>query len=519
MSYYNRTSTADPFEDFIVNRRHAICHHPAQINQSQREELFSHQKLSAGINFQKDQEIPIEVENFPLPAEHSFDDLSLTPELRENVKLCGYADLTPVQRASLPLGLQGVDLLTCAQTGSGKTAAFLIPVISSCQRLNAHFEAQGPHHARKRSKNYRHHPLAVLLTPTRELAKQVYLQAVRLCHNTGVLPAIVYGGVSKGGQLRNLRSCHGVDILIGTPGRVHDFIRSEEISLASAFACVLDEADRMLDMGFYDQITGVLSDGGFPEKLSQSKHAKVEKELPSRQVLMFSATFPKPIQELAREFLADRFAFVRVGVVGVSNADVKQEFLFCPSREEKVEKLLEVLAATADKALVFVNRKRDADELEYELRSKMPKGVRVFAIHGDKSQDQRDTALRRFKENTHCVLLATDVAARGLDVPNVAVVINFDLAPEAEQHVHRVGRTGRCGNTGLAVTLVSDKENKNIGGLVGLLKKEGNNVPDFLEKLAMRGGPSRGFGGGFRRGRGRGRNDRGFRRGGNWRRY
>jgi ATP-dependent RNA helicase DDX3X len=408
--------------------------------------------------------------------------------LYKNVVLSGYVKPTPVQKYSIPIGLSGGDMMACAQTGSGKTAGFLFPVITSMLKSGA---LQPPGGASHRSM----YPTALVLAPTRELASQIYDEALKFCYCTGIRPVVVYGGANIANQMRELE--RGADLLVATPGRLVDLIERGRIKLDIIQFLVLDEADRMLDMGFEPQIRRIVEQEGMPCE---------------RQTFMFSATFPTEIQRLASDFMRD-YIFLAVGRVGAASKDVTQTIEWV-EQDDKVDFTIDFLKrAPEGLILIFVETKRGADYLEECLcRNSFP----ASSIHGDKSQREREDALRLFKSGRTPILVATDVASRGLDIPNVTQVINFDLPSHVDDYVHRIGRTGRVGNIGSALSLMNDR-NRNIAKeLVELFIENEQCVPQWFERMGapqgysgQRGGRGRGGGRGSKFGARDVRKDRG----------
>eukprot|EP00941_MAST-03F_sp_MAST-3F-sp1_P003075 g3075.t1 len=437
-------------------------------------ELYKDCGNKTGINFDKYDDIPVETSGENIPKEISlFADAGLPERLLENCKLAGFEKPTPVQKYSIPIGHANRDLMACAQTGSGKTGGFLFPIISQMLK-------KGPREIESRSEDtsYRRrkmYPAGLILAPTRELASQIYEEARKFVYCTGIAAAVVYGGARVGDQLRELER-HGCDLLVATPGRLVDLIERGRISLEGISYLILDEADRMLDMGFEPQIRRIVQEENMPRE--------------GRQNFMFSATFPREIQRLAGDFMED-YIFLAVGRVGSAAKDIIQRCEYV-DEQDKDDFILRFLS-TLDEGqltLIFVATKRTADFLEEQLcRSGLP----ATSIHGDRTQREREDALYDFKSGRRPVLVATDVASRGLDVPNVCYVINYDMSNTIDDYVHRIGRTGRAGNVGNAITLLNRK-NKNIArDLYDLLSENEQEVPDWLEQMA-RGGYSRGGG-------------------------
>ncbi len=359
----------------------------------------------------------------------TFSELGLLPELLRALQDAGYESPTPIQEQAIPVALQGSDLLGCAQTGTGKTAGFMLPTL---QRL-----ARGP----------RGRVRALVLTPTRELAAQIGESARDYGKYLPLRSCVIFGGVGYGPQKDQLR--RGVEILIATPGRLLDLMQEGFVRLQSLEVLVLDEADRMLDMGFLPDVRRVL------------------KALPSvRQTLFFSATMPPEIEDLSRQILKSP-ALVQVGPRSRPVDQVRQ--WICPVREHaKKELLCHLLKDGAlHHVLVFTRTKARADRVARHLARE---GYRVAALHGNKSQNQRVQALDRFRRHKIDVLVATDIAARGIDVDGISHVINFDVPNVPEDYVHRIGRTARAEAEGDAISLVAPEEGSFIRAIERLTK-------------------------------------------------
>lgn len=330
------------------------------------------------------------------------------------------------------------------------------------------------------------YPTALILAPTRELVNQIHDEARKFAYRSWVRPAVVYGGADINGQLRLIE--RGCDLLSATPGRLVDLIERGRISLSNIRYLVLDEADRMLDMGFEPQIRRIVQGEDMPG-------------IEQRQTLMFSATFPRDIQMLARDFLKD-YIFLSVGRVGSTSENITQKIEYVEDNDKR-SALLDILSSQGEMGLtlVFVETKRMADMLSDFL---MTHNLPATSIHGDRTQREREMALQTFKSGRTPILVATAVAARGLDITNVTHVINYDLPSDIDDYVHRIGRTGRAGNTGVS-TAFFNRGNKNIvRDLVELLREANQEIPSWLESLAHESS----FGGGGYRGRG-GRGGRG----------
>jgi ATP-dependent RNA helicase DDX3X len=414
---------------------------------------------SVKIDFDKYDEIPVETSGHdcPRPIE-SWSEINLGSLLQENIRLARYDRPTPVQKYSLPIVMSGRDLMGCAQTGSGKTAAFLFPMISV---LCGH-DYYGNNAAVELSRR-KVFPLSLILAPTRELACQIFDEARKFSYRTGLRTCVVYGGEPIGSQLRDLE--RGCDVLVATPGRLVDILERGRISLSRVRYLVLDEADRMLDMGFEPQIRRIVENEDMPY-------------IGERQTLMFSATFPKEIQLLASSFLHD-YIFLAVGRVGSTTDLVTQKFIQVDEHDKQYI-LLDLLGSVKGLTLIFVETKKKADMLENFL---LGENFPATSIHGDRIQQDRTAALRAFSTGQTPYLIATNVAARGLDIENISHVINYDMPSDIDDYVHRIGRTGRAGKPGLATALISEENTNIVSKLLELLNESGQEVPSWLEAL------------------------------------
>ncbi|SHM04453.1 DEAD/DEAH box helicase [Rhodanobacter sp. OK091] len=380
----------------------------------------------------------------------SFDSLGLAPALLRALADYGYTQPTPIQSAAIPPALAGQDLLAAAQTGTGKTAAFALPLL---QKLST----SGQTMTRR--------PRALVLTPTRELAAQVHENLRDYGKHMQVSATTIFGGVSMGPQINALR--RGVDIVIATPGRLMDHMQQRTLDLSAVETLVLDEADRMLDMGFLPALKRILV--ALPKK---------------RQTLLFSATFAPAIKTLAMEFMHNP----REISVSTPNAvaTLVSHQVHPVDASRKRDLLLHLLSADSRRqSLVFSRTKHGADKLVTFLNAS---GLRTAAIHGNKSQNARTRALSDFKSSRVTVLVATDIAARGIDIEQLPIVINFDLPMVAEDYVHRIGRTGRAGMEGLAVSLVSHDESGLLRDIRKLLSQDIaiNNVTGYEPSTPLR---------------------------------
>ncbi|PHZ15498.1 DEAD-domain-containing protein [Rhizopus microsporus ATCC 52813] len=474
-SYQRRDETQGYWKDGV--------HHIGTRNPRTEKELFGTQDDSitqhTGINFEKYDDIPVEASGHDCPEPiTAFTSPPMDSHLISNIELARYTTPTPVQKYSIPIVDAGRDLMACAQTGSGKTAGFLFPVFS---QLFTKGPVSPPEDDSRGYRQRKAYPQVLILAPTRELVSQIYDEAKKFAYRSWVKPAVVYGGADIGAQIRNLE--RGCDLLVATPGRLVDLLERARVSLSLIRYLVLDEADRMLDMGFEPQIRRIVEKEGMPG-------------VEGRNTLMFSATFPRDIQHLARDFLKD-YIFLSVGRVGSTSENITQKIEYVED-EDKRSVLLDILHSSeiSGLCLIFVETKRMADALsEFLLDHNFP----ATAIHGDRTQRERERALESFKTGRTPIMVATAVAARGLDIANVSHVISYDLPTDIDDYVHRIGRTGRAGNTGLA-TAFFNRNNKNIvNDLISILEEANQEVPSFLESVARE---TRSFSG---RGRGRGR--------------
>jgi ATP-dependent RNA helicase DDX3X len=462
-------------------------HIPGPANPRTERELYGvpndPTKQQTGINFDKYDDIPVEASGQDVPDPVTrFENPPLDEHLLSNIELSGYKQPTPVQKYSIPIVMAGRDLMACAQTGSGKTGGFLFPILAQAFKTGP--SALPPQAGGGFGRQRKAYPTSLILAPTRELVSQIYDEARKFAYRSWVRPCVVYGGADIGSQLRQIE--RGCDLLVATPGRLVDLIERGRISLINIKYLVLDEADRMLDMGFEPQIRRIVEGEDMPP-------------VHSRQTLMFSATFPRDIQILARDFLKD-YIFLSVGRVGSTSENITQKVEYVEDNDKK-SVLLDILH-TQDKGLtlIFVETKRMADALsDFLINQNFP----ATSIHGDRTQRERERALEMFRSG-HCpILVATAVAARGLDIPNVTHVVNYDLPTDIDDYVHRIGRTGRAGNTGLSTAFFNRGNRGVVRDLLELLKEANQEIPSFLEAIARE--SSFGGGGGGRGGRSGGR--------------
>ncbi len=366
-----------------------------------------------------------------------FSNLSLPEPLLENLKSLGYHQMTPIQKKSLPEALDGKDLIARAKTGSGKTAAFAISLLLHIHQRD--FGCQG-----------------LVLCPTRELATQVANEIRKLARfKQNIKVVTLCGGQPIGPQIGSLE--HGAHIVVGTPGRIQDHLRKKTLDISRVSTLVLDEADRMLDMGFIDPIEHIIS------------HTSDK-----RQTLLFSATYPQGIKKLSSQFQHNP---VEVTVESTHSHEHIEQWYYHAENHEKSDMLVRLLKHYQPaSSVIFCNTKQTCKEVGVDLYEQ---GYKPLVLHGDMEQRERDQMLVRFANQSSTILIATDVAARGLDIENLAAVINYDLSREAEVHTHRIGRTGRAGNKGLALSLHTHREQYKL-----------DNISDYLKTGLVFGNPA-----------------------------
>ena len=358
------------------------------------------------------------------PAPVPFSTLGLEPSLLEGVTIRGFEQTTPIQSAVIPIALQGHDVIGCADTGTGKTVAFVLPILHRVLKARVENPAD------------RGFTRVLILAPTRELCVQIEDDVQGFTYHTDLTSIAVYGGVEMGAQERALRS--GVDIVVATPGRLMDHQRSGAVDFSRVDTFVLDEADRMMDMGFWPDVKRI---------------AATLPALEKRQTLLFSATMPDEVMKLLGEVVRNP-QYVQIGSAGGPARSITHEIENVPAAE-KTEWLAKFLRRTQGPILVFMRTKSGAERLARRLQSF---GIRAAALHADRTQQQRTAAVEGFRGGQYHVLVATDVAARGLDIDGITHVVNFEVPTSRETYVHRVGRTGRAAATGTALTLVAPEE-------------------------------------------------------------
>lgn len=432
---------------------------PTLVNEDD-ESLYD--TVPTGINFDRYEKIKVNVSGEDVPkAIIAFKDVITSDLISKAINRCKYTKPTPVQKYAIPIIMQKRDLMACAQTGSGKTAAFELPVLQDLLSMSDLPNLYG---------QQVQEPLCVVVSPTRELAIQIHTEAVKFAKGSIIKPALIYGGTSSGYQLANIS--RGAHFLVATPGRLLDFLNKGRISFAKLKYLILDEADRMIDQGFLPEVRRMVSHESMPDKSL-------------RQTLMFSATFPEEVQNMAKEFLKENYLFLTVGIVGAANSDVEQTFVEVNFKEKR-SKLMDILnnCESTDRTLVFVEKKKTADFLASYLSQNQMKST---SIHGDRFQSQRETALYDFRSGKMPVLVATSVAARGLDIKDVKHVINYDLPKEIDEYVHRIGRTGRVGNVGKATSFFDPSNDSDVSlakSLIRILSDADQCVPEFLTNSA-----------------------------------
>ena len=417
--------------------------------------------------FLKNEEISYESSKFP----STFKNIDFHPLLKNNLTLMKYDLMTPIQKVIIPYILYKKDCLGCAETGSGKTVSFLAPIISLLLKDGPPIEDKELLKQNSKYSNSCSYPVCLVLVPTRELAEQIYIESRKLLYKTGIVVTKCYGGVPFDGQMRELRQ--GVDIVIGTPGRIFEFIEKKILYLDLIEYLVIDESDRMLDMGFKPQLENII----IKNKQMKPKEKRIN--------LMFSATIPEEVEEISYEFMNENCYLISTNKnkgnkKGYNVNENVEQLIYYVKEEEKIAKLHEILQTTEGNVLIFLEKKKSVDKLEDFLLSR---NYNAIGIHGDKIQSERQKAIKQFSSGDIPILVATDVASRGLDFPNVSYVFNFDMPKNIEDYIHRIGRTGRVGNKGKAISFYNEN-NKQIGfALVNELKKSGQKIPEFLEEF------------------------------------
>ncbi|RGP63107.1 ATP-dependent rna helicase dbp2 [Fusarium sporotrichioides] len=421
--------------------------------------------------FRRKHQMTIAGTNVPKPVE-TFDEAGFPRYVMDEVKAQGFPAPTAIQSQGWPMALSGRDVVGIAETGSGKTLTYCLPSIVHINAQPLLAPGDGP--------------IVLVLAPTRELAVQIQEEMKKFGRSSRIRNTCVYGGVPKGPQIRDLS--RGVEVCIATPGRLIDMLEAGKTNLRRVTYLVLDEADRMLDMGFEPQIRKIIG-----------------QIRPDRQTLMWSATWPKEVRALASDFLQD---FIQVNIGSMELAanhritQIVEVVTEMEKRDRMIKHMEKVMENKENKILIFVGTKRVADEITRFLRQD---GWPALSIHGDKQQNERDWVLDQFKTGKSPIMVATDVASRGIDVRNITHVLNYDYPNNSEDYIHRIGRTGRAGAMGTAITLFTTDNQKQARDLVNVLQEAKQQIdPRLVEMTRYGGGGGRGYGG-WGRGRGGGR--------------
>ncbi|KAL8846889.1 MAG: hypothetical protein Q9221_008055 [Calogaya cf. arnoldii] len=412
-------------------------------------------------------EVTLESET-PIKPVVRFEDAGLHPTVLDNVKRCGFKIPTPIQAYCLPAVLKNLDVIGIAQTGSGKTAAYLIPTISKLmgkakKLCGARPDLTNPEFDLK-THGVRAEPLILVVVPTRELATQIFDEARRLCYRSMLRPCVIYGGAPTVEQMGQLRK--GCDVLIATPGRLLDFLeRNSLLSLSRVKYTIVDEADEMVDSDWDREMEVIM---GGADSSADSDHI----------YLLFSATFNKEARLLAKKYMSTDHVRVRVGRAGSTHGNVVQKVVFVDPHKKRDALWDLLMGMPPARTIIFTNRKQEADLIDDFLWNK---GLPSTSIHSDRTQREREDAIRAFKLGKAPILITTSVSARGLDLKHTLHIINYDFPRNIDEYVHRIGRTARIGNIGLATTFYNDKDESQAEGLVKLMMETGQDIPDFLE--------------------------------------
>lgn len=436
-----------------------------QKNFYQEHPDVTHRPLQDVEQYRRSREVTVKGRDCPKPI-IKFNEAAFPSYVMDIIVKQNWIEPTPIQSQGWPVALGGKDMVGIAQTGSGKTLAYLLPAIVHIQHQPFLEHGDGP--------------ICLVLAPTRELAQQVQQVAAEYGQPSRLKSTCIYGGAPKGPQIRDLE--RGVEICIATPGRLIDFLECGKTNLRRCTYLVLDEADRMLDMGFEPQIRKI-----------------VEQIRPDRQTLMWSATWPKEVRQLAEDFLKD-YVQINIGALQLSaNHNILQIVDVCIDleKEDKLIRLLEeIMSEKENKTIIFVETKRRCDELTRRMRRD---GWPAMGIHGDKSQQERDWVLNEFRFGKAPILIATDVASRGLDVEDVKFVINYDYPNSSEDYIHRIGRTARSQKTGTAYTFFTPNNMKQASDLISVLREANQAInPKLIQMAEERGGRGRGGRGGYK---------------------
>ncbi|EGE01563.1 pre-mRNA-splicing ATP-dependent RNA helicase PRP28 [Trichophyton equinum CBS 127.97] len=440
--------------------------------------------------FKEDFNISTKGGSLPNPM-RSWSESGLPKRLLEIIDSVGYKDPSPIQRVSIPIALQNRDLIGVAVTGSGKTAAFLLPLlvyISSLPRLDE-FEW-------RRNDG----PYAIILAPTRELAQQIEIEAMKFAAPLNFNVVSIVGGHSLEEQAYNLRN--GAEIIIATPGRLVDCIERRILVLSQCCYVIMDEADRMIDLGFEEPVNKILDALPVSNEKPDTEEAENAQAMSQhiggkdryRQTMMYTATMPSAVERIARKYLR-RPAIVTIGNIGEAVDTVEQRVEFVAGEDKRKKRLAEILTSREYRPpiIVFVNIKRNCDAVARDIKHM---GFSAVTLHGSKTQEQREAALASVRNGSTDVLVATDLAGRGIDVPDVSLVVNFNMATNIESYTHRIGRTGRAGKSGVAITFLGNEDNDVLYDLKQMLMKSSiSRVPEELRKHeAAQSKPIRGMG-------------------------
>ncbi|KAG8622990.1 hypothetical protein KVT40_007966 [Elsinoe batatas] len=425
--------------------------------------------------FKEDFQISTRGGSIPNPM-RSWKESSLPQRLLDIVDMAGYKDPSPIQRAAIPIAMQSRDLIGVAVTGSGKTAAFILPLLVYISELPPLDEV-----------NKMDGPYAIILAPTRELAQQIELEAKKFATPLGFTCVSLVGGHSIEEQAYNMRD--GAEIIIATPGRLVDCIERRVLVLSQCCYIIMDEADRMIDMGFEEPVNKILSALPVSNEKPDTDAAEDSRAMSSflsgrdryRQTMMYTATMPVAVERIARNYLR-RPAIVTIGNLGEAVDTVEQRVEMVQGEDKRKKRLAEILQSRqfAAPIIVFVNIKRNCDAIARDIQRM---GFSSVTLHGSKTQDQREAALQGLKEGKYEVLVATDLAGRGIDVQDVSLVVNFNMAPSIEAYTHRIGRTGRAGKSGVAITFLGQEDQDVMFDLRKMIQSSSiSKVPEELRK-------------------------------------
>ncbi|TPX31409.1 hypothetical protein SmJEL517_g05226 [Synchytrium microbalum] len=432
-------------------------------NEELEQQLYSSLQVQSGINFAEYAIIDVRVKGDDIPDKiDEFSQMKMDKLMLENIQRCKYDKPTPIQKYALPIINERRDLVACAQTGSGKTAGFLIPIINKMllkgqKKMGAGcIITPGMRYSTAA-------PVALVVVPTRELAIQIFNEARKFAYKTWVRPRAIYGGANSKTLKEELAS--GCDLLVATTGKLKDFLSKDVVRLTKVKFLVIDEADRMLELGFQEDLEEIVLRSGMPRD--------------DLTTAMFSATWPKEIRSLTAQFLIDPLA-VTVGAVGRVPTDIDQVVMLVEDVDKRNE-LLNLFTEEMDGlALIFVATKMGADSLDDWLYKQ---DIPVTSIHSGRTMEERENAMKAFRQNKTPIMIATDIAARGLDIPNVTRVINFDMPKTIDEYIHRIGRTARVGNRGTAISFYNDGDVEIAHDLAKLLKSCGQAHPEFLPQI------------------------------------